>query len=304
MPLHITVRNSTNLKCPKDKDLVLHMNKIELPEKATKKNVTNLVEVGTHILDIKPKWKKLIYEEKELLDIFLRYLLSLIIMSLWMIPIIFGLFGEYAQTPMYELPLHINLFFSSYTAFGIIIPVYLGAWKGKRFSNWIIYKALKLSKPEYEVFNAFSTLAKLLLEGNRRKTVRKLSSLRKRLWKYTEVNNDLKEYLYPELSMFKDTISLGRFILYSEKSETELSLCFLDLGLSFFHQKFLVLYSKIEELKSDIEKFGIRQPTRFERFINFLKMTEYLKNLVLIVVVIISFILWLMYGIKFTFPYG
>jgi len=91
--------------------------------------------------------------------------------------------------------------------------------------------------------------------------------------------------------------------LYSEKSETELSCYFLDLGLSLIHKKFAVLYSKTEALRRDIKKFGVIQPTnKFERFINFLKMTEYLKNLLIIIVVIVSFILWLIYGAKFTFP--
>lgn len=283
------------------------MNKIELPEKATKENASNLIEIGSHLLDIKSKYKfldkKHIYLLKDFGDFIFRCYLSLGILILLMAPPILLLMGQYAKTPISELPQSILWFLIIYLILVSTLSFYLGISKGKKLYNWVTYKFFKFPKPEYEVFNVLSILSKKLLEGNRREAVKKLPSLRERLEKYIEVNNDLKEYLTPELSIFKETNSLGRLILYSEKSETELSCYFLDLGLSLIHKKFAVLYSKTEALRRDIKKFGVIQPTnKFERFINFLKMTEYLKNLLIIIVVIVSFILWLIYGAKFTFP--
>lgn len=281
----------------------LLMNKIDLPDRTTKENASDIIEIGSHILDVEQKWKRFLFSWKVSLDFLLRWALAGCLLYLFFAPFFWGLIlPEYLHVDLAELPRNIFWFLMVYTALAMIFANYLGIWKGKRDSNWIIYKALKPIKPEHEVFNEFSVLSRNLLEGNRRRTVKRLSYLREKLGKYLEVNSDLKKYLVQELTIFKDTISLGRLILYSE--ETELSYYFLDLGLSFYHQNFSLLYSKIEELKSHMMKFEIKQPTTFERLVNFVKMAEHIKNLVLVIVVIISFILWIIYGVKFTSPSG
>lgn len=293
----VQVLNGRNTK-------LLNMNETELPERATRENALKVIELATHMPEIESPFKRKLYKGKSLMDLLLRYVLSIVILALWYSPSFLGLLGEYGTTPMRELPLHVNLLLGCYTFSGIIIALCLGIWKGGKVTNWVFYGVVKLPKPEYEVFRIFSAVAKHLLEGERRKAVEKLSSLSREVKNYWDVNDGLKRYLRSELLMFRDTISLGRLILYSEKAEIELPYCFLDLGLSLIHQRFSLLYSRIEELRSDTKKFSIGKPARIERFIGFLKMSEYVKNLVLIIIVIISFILWLFYGIKFTFPSG
>lgn len=287
---------------------VSKMNEIEFPENATKENTSRLIEIGSLILDKMPRRRRFLYQNKYLLRDLIRYLLSVVSYSLWVIPLVIlanlGVLGELPFTPMQELPPHINQVIFLYFVLGMILSIYLAISKGSSFTDWIIYKVLRIIKPEYELFISFSTIAKHLVDGHRRKAIRGLRPLRKKLKTYTEVNSDLRDYLSSELSILKDTVSLGRLILYSEKSDSELAYFFLDSGLCFIHQNFSGLFSKVEELQNQIKSFRIEKPTRFERLVGFVKMSEYLKNLVLIVIIIISFILWLIFGLKFTFPSG
>jgi len=225
------------------------MNKIELPDKSTRENASDIIEIGSHMLEVQQKWKSFLFSRKDIFDVLLRWALCQGLLYLFYAPFFYGLIlPEYRHVELVELPQNVLWFFIVYIALAIIFANYLGIWKGKRISNWIIYKALKPITPEHEVFNAFAVLSRRLLEGNRRRAVKGLSFLHETLRNYMGVNSDLRQYLAQELTIFKDTVSLGRLILYSE--ETELSYCFLDLGLSFYHQNFSFLYYRIEELKS------------------------------------------------------
>lgn len=282
--------------------MVLRMNNAEFPEKATNDNAANLIERGSKILEdyFKSPYRKFLFTTGAL-DFFLRYTLSLCIVGL-LINLLLFVMGEFAKIPITEVPRNIQYASLIYMILASFLAFYLGFTRGRRLFNYVKYRYFKFPKPENEVFSAFSSLAKNLLEGNRRKAVKTLPRLSEAIGNYTEVNNDLKRYLSHELSIFRETTTLGRLILYSGKTDIELALCFLNLGLSFINNKFSILYSKVEGLRRDSQDLRIERASKHGKIISFLGMTEHLKNLLLIILVIISIVVWLVYGIKLPFP--
>ena len=282
--------------------MVLNMNNVEFPEKATNDNAANLIKRGSKIFEdyFKSPYRGFLYKTGAF-DFLLRYVLSVCIFVLLTSPFLL-LIGEYAKIPIPEIPRNILYPSLIYMIPASFVAYYLGLNKGRKLSNYVKYRYFKFPKPENEVFSAFSSLAKNLLEGNRRKAVKTLPRLSEVIRNYTEVNNDLKRYLSHELAIFRETNTLGRLILYSGKTDIELAIYFLNLGLSFINNKFPILYSKVEELRRDSKDLRIERASKHGKIISFLGMTEHLKNLLLMILVIISIAVWLVYGINLPFP--
>jgi len=278
---------------------------LNLPRKATKENITSLIKLGSSILEMKSSWRRFLYKQREVNEAFailVIYYGSLVFSEISLL-LIFIAIG-YVEVPISQYPPHILWFFVIYEISMLIVSICLGFLRRKRFYNWVIYKVLKLTKPEYEVFNSFSALAKGIVSGNRREALKQLKSLSKSVSRYTEANHELKTYLLPEASVFTDSVSLGRLILYSKKSDTDLACEFLDFAILLVNQEFSAFHSKVQKLSACLSKFKTKPYSRFEKLVNFLEMTENIKNLLFIIIALISFMLWITYGLKFSLPFS